>query len=624
MGLASLLTGLFFLVLGVLRVGNLVRYIPYPVIGGFLAGSGWLLVQGGLNIMVDFRLSVETFPQLFEGDVLVRWLPGLLLGGLLILVMRRSGNVLYLPVMIIGALVLFYGVLLVSGGSVDSATMQAWFLEGMSRDVLWKPLDVQLINQVDGMQVLAQASGIAAVMIISTLQLLLNSSGLELVVDRELDLNRELRATGVANVLSGLFGGGFVGFQSVTFTTLVHRMGGYGRLVGVALALLLVLTMLFGGAFISLFPRVILGGLLIYLGFSFWMEWLYDAWFRLPFKDYLIIVVIVVVIATLGFLEGVAVGIAATIVLFVLEYSQISIVKQDFSGRSFRSNIDRSFAENELLHELGQNIWIFQLQGFIFFGTSHQFYQRIKTRVLDPDQEALLFVILDFRLVRGIDVSTVMYFTKLKQLAAMHGIHLLLADLSPEVAEILTDCGFGSLDSEVSSRFVDLDHAMEWSENDLLAHADVASAKRVTIQEQFESRAMTRMLDVSILSHYLERVSVAVGDYLVHQGDEPDSLFFIESGRVDIQLELDHGKSVRLRSMSAGTVVGEVGFYLGRPRSASIIVTESGVFHKLTREALHQMSEAHPSAASGFHVFIACVASERLSATNRMVQEILD
>jgi len=622
--LASLLTGIFFLILGVLRAGNLIRYIPYPIIGGFLAGSGWLLVQGALNVMVDLKISPDTIFLLINRPVLEHWLPGVGIAIVLLWVMRRKDNVLLFPVVIIGALILFYGVLFVMGGNTSITTNQEWFLSGLSTNVLWQLPDFSMISQLDGTLVLAQAGSMATVVIISTLHFLLNSSGLELIVDRELDLNHELTITGAANALSGLVGGGIIGFPSITFSTIAHRIDGYGRIIGVVLSMLLGLTLFIGASFITVFPRIILGGLLMYLGFNFIVEWLYDQWFKLPRKDYLIMLVIFLVISIFGFLEGVAVGIVATIILFVLEYSQISIVKQEFSGSVFRSNIDRSFDENALLRDLGQYIWILRLQGFIFFGTSHQFFHRIKARVLDPDQEALLFVIVDFRMVHGIDVSTVMNFTKLKQLAETHGFHLLFTDVAPHLHKVLQECGFGLLDTDVLRQFNDLDHAMEWCENDLLAHADLSVDKRVTLQKQFESRTMTRMLDVSALSKYLERIDIEVGEYIVHQNDEPDSLYFIESGRVDIQLDLEHHKPVRLRSMRAGTVVGEVGFYLGRPRSASIVVVEKGVFYKLTRDALYRMGEDNPEAASSFHVFIACVVSERLSATNHMLEAFLD
>lgn len=622
--LASILTGLFFLILGVLRAGNLIRYIPYPVIGGFLAGSGWLLVQGAFNMMVGVKLRPDTLTVLLDSPVLERWLPGMLLAVVLLGLLRRTGNVLLLPTGIIGALLLFYALLFSSGSDIDTATQAGWFLEEFSAGTMLRTLDFDAIAQVDGALLLAQAGSMAALIIISTLHMLLNASGLELVVDRELDLNHELTIIGAGNALSGVLGGGIIGFPSVTFTTLAHRMGSHGRFVGVMLSLLLGLGVIFGASLIALFPRVVLAGLLMYVGFSFLAEWLYDAWFKLPLQDYLIMFAIFLVIGLVGFLQGVAVGFVATIVLFVLEYSRISIIKQEFSGSSFRSNIDRSFEENAVLQDLGQHIWVLRMQGFIFFGTSHQFFQRIKARVLDRDQEALLYVILDFRLVHGIDVSAVVDFTRLKQLARMHGIRLLMADIAPPLQEILVDCGFGPLESDVSYQFDDLDHAMEWCENELLSHADFSTGSRVTLQEQFDSRTMVRALDVTALARYLERVEVGVGEFIMHQGDEPDSLYFIESGRIDIQLEMDDGKAVRLRSMSAGTIVGEVGFYLGIPRSASVIVTEPGIFLKLTRDALHRLEQDDPESAGSFHVFIVCVVAERLSGTNHIVQALMN
>jgi len=72
----SLVTGLFLFLLGRLRLGNMIRYIPYPVIGGFLAGSGWLLVPGAWRVMTGRALTLEALPLLFRSDVLAQWLPG--------------------------------------------------------------------------------------------------------------------------------------------------------------------------------------------------------------------------------------------------------------------------------------------------------------------------------------------------------------------------------------------------------------------------------------------------------------------------------------------------------------------------------------------------------------------
>ncbi|HEY9665018.1 MAG TPA: SulP family inorganic anion transporter, partial [Allocoleopsis sp.] len=60
----SVLTGIFCFILGTFKLGELTRLIPYPVVGGFLAGTGWLLADGALRLMVDLPLSLAQFPQL--------------------------------------------------------------------------------------------------------------------------------------------------------------------------------------------------------------------------------------------------------------------------------------------------------------------------------------------------------------------------------------------------------------------------------------------------------------------------------------------------------------------------------------------------------------------------------
>ena len=76
--LTAWLTGAFLLALGQFKVGELIRFIPYPAIAGFLAGTGWLLFRGSLEIMTDVKLNFSNLAVLFQSDILLRWLPGLI------------------------------------------------------------------------------------------------------------------------------------------------------------------------------------------------------------------------------------------------------------------------------------------------------------------------------------------------------------------------------------------------------------------------------------------------------------------------------------------------------------------------------------------------------------------
>lgn len=629
--LSSFLTGLFLLLMGAGHAGIIIRYIPYPVVDGLLAGVGWLLIRGALNIMVNNDRGSAALSMLFDGDVLIRWVPGLVLALFLFWLLRRVNNALFLPATILAALALCYGFIYLSGESKATLTGQGWFLASGGADlaITSSPLlHVSAISQIDVPLVLAQAGGMATLAVITIIHLLVNTSSQELMVNREMDTNRELFAAGAGNMLSSLLGGGAISFPCLSYTALVHSMGAYGRLVGLILALLLVTTLTFSGLILTLFPRFILGGLVMYLGITFISEWLYASWFKLSRQDYAVVLAIVLVIAFLGFLEGIIVGIIAAIILVILEYNRIGSIRQELSGGEHISNIERSSAEKRYLNGLGQPIWIMRLQGFIFFGTSHQFYQRVKARVQDKTLEALQFIILDFRWVHGIDVSTAIDFNKVRQLAKANGIRVLLSDVPPHVRDVLLTADNELRDSadlsSLAHTFDDLDTAIDWCESELLTHADFHPTKRVTVQEQFEKHAIVSQIDIGKFSQYLEPMKIEAGEVIAYQGGDSDSLYFIESGRVDILLQLDNNNVIRLRSMSAGTVVGEVGFHLGRPRSASIVVTEAGIVHKFSHEARSRMERDDPEAASAFHAFTSCVLSDRLTAANRMVMALMD
>lgn len=90
--LTSLLTGLCFFVLGTFQLGNLIRFIPYPVIGGFLAGTGWILLKGGMEVMTDMSLNAATAVAFFHSPLLLRWAPGLIFGFVVLLVLRRYSH----------------------------------------------------------------------------------------------------------------------------------------------------------------------------------------------------------------------------------------------------------------------------------------------------------------------------------------------------------------------------------------------------------------------------------------------------------------------------------------------------------------------------------------------------
>src|SRR5690606_28389064 len=138
-GVTTLVTGLFFLALGGLRLGNLVRFVPYPVVGGFLAGSGWLFIKGSLTVMVGSAWQAHDLAYLLAGTTSIRWLAGLALAAALYVATRHSRHSLAPLGVLAGSFVLFYLVLAGTGASVEQARAGGWLLGPFPEGILWQP-----------------------------------------------------------------------------------------------------------------------------------------------------------------------------------------------------------------------------------------------------------------------------------------------------------------------------------------------------------------------------------------------------------------------------------------------------------------------------------------------------
>ena len=121
-----------------------------------------------------------------------------------------------------------------------------------------------------------------------------------------------------------------------------------------------------------------MGGVLMYLGINFLVEWAYETWFTVPRVDFAIIWLVLLVIATVGFMPGVAVGLVAAVIMFVVSYSRTEVVRHELTGKTYQSMAPRQSDQRKILETKGERLYILQLQGFIFFGTANRLFKRVK------------------------------------------------------------------------------------------------------------------------------------------------------------------------------------------------------------------------------------------------------
>lgn len=619
--LTSVLSGLLFVLIGGFKLSRLVRFIPYPVVGGFVAGTGLLLAEGAVGVLLGKLPSLANLGSLFTPERLLLWVPGVLFGTIVLVASRRSTYFLTYPALLVGAVLVFYLVLWSTGYNVQDARQMGWLLGPFPHGTLWKPLDLSLLAEVNWKLIAAHSGNMIAVAMISLVALLLNASALELIAQKDVDLNRELISTGIANIAGGLLGSP-TGYHQLGISSLAFRMGISSRVVSLFAASVTGLALLFGASLLSLIPKLIVGGLILFVGLSFLVEWLYDAWFQLPHTDYALIWVILVVVGLAGFLQGVGTGIVIAILLFVVNYSRIDIVKDSLTGETYRSSTERPLEHRQLIKRLGQQIQILRLHGFVFFGTSQGLIRRIGDRLKDASLEKMRYLILDFQHVSALDSSAVFSFVRLKQLADANQFVIVLTDVNPATKAQLARAGLKEGDSLIRF-FPSMDYGMEWCESKLLVDEGSsmiirAGSLRAQLKKLFSSNQ-----DVEKFMSYLEKETVEEYHILIQRGDEPDCMYFVDSGHLTTRIEISQGKFIRLMTQGGGTMVGEMGLFLHQTRSATVVADQPSTLYRLSIGAYNKMMHDDPDLAFHLHQWIGSVLSARLAENTQTLEVLL-
>lgn len=608
--------------LGRLRLAALIRYVPFPVVGGFLAGIGWLLLQGSFSVLCDQSLKFANLETLASLDTAVKWIPGVVFCAALVALQRRYDHYLILPGLLVGSCFLFFIVVPLSGHTYAQVMVNGWMLGPYAEEVLWDPLRLTNLGDVRWSVLATQWPGMATLVIVGTMDLLLNASGVELSTRQDYDMDREMRNAGITNVVSGLLGGQS-GWHAGTTTVLAYKIAGPTRMAGVSCGILCGLVLLLGVSVVEYLPRWVLGGLLMFLGIEFLRAWVIDGWRRLPRSDYVIVILILATIGAVGFLEGIALGLAAAIAMFVVNYSRAEVIKHSMSAAILSSNVHRSEHDANLLRQHGEKILALKLQGYLFFGTANKLLTYIAERAQASDTSDLRFIVLDFQLVTGIDSSAATSFMKLKQFSEQAGFFIVMSSLEPGLERQLGNVLVPSQDEERIEVYPDLDHGLEHCEEALLAELSEGRDYReeslqAFLEEHFDAGDVSRLFD-----KYFDCRAVKKGTFLIHQDSEPDALFFIESGRATVVYENPDGSLTRLRKLNHGAAIGEIGYYLGELRTASVVVDDTSVVYQLSAHSLQRMEREDPPLAFGFHRFIIELLSLRLVHNSRTLSVLM-
>ena len=631
---ATTLTGAVFFLLGAFHIGGLIRYFPFPVIGGVLAGLGLLITEGGFSVSAALPFEYAMIGSYFEPETLFRWTVSVIFAGILAYVTRRFPHYLTMPLALLIATAVFY----LGAAAMDHPpallSEHRWLLGPFPSGGLVPRLNIDGFAALDPNLLWTEIASILSVVLISTIGLLMHASGLELATGREVDLDRELKACGIGNLIAGAFGGA-PAFHSVGGSMLARTMDARRTLTSRLVVAVWVLIILFGAAALSYFPRPVLGGLILFVGASMIWQWLVAGYRLLPRLDWLVILLIVLHVAFIGYVKGVFFGLAAGIVLFQIGYARLNVIRHAFTGRDRRSPLERGPDARDALVDRGSTILVFELQGSIFFGTAHTVVHRFRTAVAEAKALAALgtgaplgCLILDFRSVGGADWATVRSLTNLAQTARIEGITVIATGLRGAAARLLEKGGVvppAGMTPEATgalfNRAETLDQGLERAEDALLARLGVQEKPPLGTHELPPAvvQAIPGRDQQDELITYLSPVVVGAGTTLIAEGDASEGLYFVREGRVSVFVARPGGGQRRLKTYLAGTVVGELGLTGGQTRTASIVADTGVRAWRLDAAAFRRLKRDRPDLALKLQDALIHLLGERLGAANRLL-----
>jgi sulfate permease, SulP family len=621
---SSLAAGVLLWTTGRFRLGRIVKYFPKPVLAGFLAGTGWLLLRGGVSATVGFAPSLAELGNL-SGPATRRLVAAALLALFLHVVVKRFKHAMVLLSSLITAIVAFYGWMAVTGTSMEAAIVAGHIPRGGGTAALQLPFPSMLGDVVWG-DVGRAAPTILATAVLCLFAMLMNSAALESATGRDLAVDSEMRTTGLANAIVAAVGGP-PGYTGLSISILADKSGVRHRGAGVVSGSVVLLGFVFANQIITHIPIFISAGFIIFLGIELLTGWLIETLRKYSITESITVVVILGFVVFSGFLQATIAGFVAASVLFTYSYARVPIVRSTSSLASIASTRERPTHEAAFLRQVGDSVEVIWLHGYLFFGSTERVVTHVRDRLDDTTRPALRALLVDVSLVPGLDAASAAAFERVCILAAQREVRVLLCGASPSVLDVLQRCGVNVVqgceaDSVVSygaiSAFDKIDPALQDVETWLLSSAPPVA--KLTLRQRIAGDVDDQRFDALIA--LMRRSSHDAGEVILQTGKPGDEILIVESGSVAVIRRDAASAPQRLREMTAGAVVGDIGFSLGQLRSADIVSIEPTTVLRLTRAELDAMERSNPAQYALVHRIISRALAEKVITANLMTDHV--
>lgn len=617
----AFLAGLFQIVFGTVGLGRLIKYMPFPVVSGYLSGVGLYIIAAQTPIFLglpqgshfyealqipagwqwqSIAVGAATIAAMMLAEKYLKLIPAVitaLLSGVSVYFI----SALFDPQLLVANNPLVIGELGGSGGIDFLQTLTGRF--DMLQHFRWADLSILFFP----------ALTLAALLSIDTLKTCVI---LDSMTHSFHDSNRELIAQGSGNIVSALIGG-MPGSGTMGATMVNISSGAQTRLSGFIEGTMAVIAFLLLATFIAWIPVASLAAILMVIGFRMIDKHSIKLLrTRKTSLDFIIIIAVAITALSVSLIAAAGVGLLLAIVLYIAQQIGASVIYRHQDGTEVRSRIVRSKEENTILNENGEAFSLYELHGSLFFGTANQLYS-----MLQEDLQHKKYIIMDMKRVQTVDLTAAHILLQIKDILHDKQGYLLLCRLphklpsGDDLESYFNQVGLLKHLSPIKV-FDDLDDAIEWAENKIIKSYLIEEKKEklLTVSEfdLFKGRKEETIAEIESL---VESRSYKKGDTIYSEGDGSGEIFLIRQGLVRIMLPFSDRKSVHLSTLGQNNFFGEFSFLEGAPHYTDVIAASDTELYVISREAFDLFSIHHKKGAYLFMQSLATVLAERLKLT---------
>ena len=627
-----LMAGLLQIFMGAIGGGKLIKFIPYPVIAGFMNGIAIIIFLAQLRPFFGVPKTIS-FASIFMDRAGFQY-ETILVGAVTIIAMIFSKKITKaIPGSLVGLLcgVATYFII---GKLFNPSLLQIeanTLIIGPIPSAFPTPKQVMDFFSLSGLipfQILGKLAIPALTLsVLASIDTLLTSVVTDTVTRSKHKSTKELVGQGMGNAASAAFGG--LPVAGSTLATLVNvNNGGRTPLAGVVHSITVLLVVLFLGSLVQWIPLAVLAGILLVTAITMIeYESLHLSTKKSTLENLLVIIAVTVITVAIDLIVAVLIGLIIAAFLFIKEQIGKTIVRRMYTGNLVHSKKIRSQEAMQILEEKGDLIKIYELSGSLFFGTCDKLFSEIEN-YLDS-----FCIIFDLKRVHTIDLTGTQLLRQIVDRIHEKGNHLLISYLEipgdhdkERMQKLMEDVG---VIQAIGPKciFFDTDHAQELAE-DMLIQRELQAAQ---IQKQsFALKNFSVFKDLKndqlkIINRHVHPVHYKKSEIIFKEGDPGDKIYFILSGGVSVLASIsENGRDRRLATFGEGVFFGDMAILENQPRSATVQADiDTDLLYMSVNEFDHLVAD-EPLLASKMLLGMARELSYRLRLTTIEVRTLAE